>query len=53
MDEWRLGRHDARHEVLDGLAEDDAFEVTLFQTNGVVAEEVESGEDLHSSVLAC
>jgi hypothetical protein len=53
MDQWWHGRHDPRHERVDRLAEYDAFEVTLFEANGVVAEEVEGGDHLHSSVLAC
>ena len=53
VDEGRLGRHDARHELFDGLAKDDAFEVALFEANGVVTKEVECGDHLHSSVLAC
>ena len=53
MDEWRGGRHDSCHERLKRLAEEHAFEVPLFETDGVVTEEVESGDHLHSSVLAC
>ena len=53
MDERRGGRHDSRHERLDRLAKEHAFEVALFEADGVVTEEVEGGDHLHSSVLAC
>jgi hypothetical protein len=43
MDQRRRGRHDPRHELFNGLAKDDAFEVTLLEANGVVAKEVEAG----------
>jgi hypothetical protein len=35
------------------LAKEDAIEVPLFEADGVVTEEVEGGDYLHSSVLAC
>jgi len=53
MDERWGGRHDSCHERLNRLAEEHAFEVPLFETDGVVTEEVEGGDHLHSSVLAC
>ena len=52
MDERGVRGDDARHELLDGLAEDDAVVVALLESDGVVAEEVDGGDDLHSSVLA-
>jgi hypothetical protein len=30
MDQWGFGRHDSRHEFLDGLAENDSIEISLF-----------------------
>ena len=47
-----VGRDDARHEFLDRLAEDDAVVVALLEADGVVAEQVDRGDDLHSSVVA-
>jgi hypothetical protein len=53
MDQWRIGRNDALHERFDRLAKEDAIEIPLFEADGVVTEEIEGGDYLHSSVLAC
>jgi hypothetical protein len=53
MNQRRRRRHDAGHERFNRLAEDHSVEIALLETDGVVAEEVESGDHLHSSVLAC
>ena len=52
VNQRRLGGDDARHELLEGLAKDDALVIALFQANGVVAEEVEGGDNLHGSEVA-
>ena len=49
---WRR-RDNATHELLDGLAKEDAVVVALFEAHGVLAEKVNGGDDLHSSVVAC
>ena len=47
------GRHDASHELLDRLTKENAVVVTAFEAYGVVAEKVDGGDHLHSSVVAC
>jgi hypothetical protein len=46
------GRDDTGHELFDGLAKEHPLIVALFEADGVIAEQVEGGDDLHSSVLA-
>ncbi len=53
VDQFRRGGDDAGHELLDGLAEEDAVVVALFEAHGEVAQEVDGGDKLHSSVVAC
>src|ERR1019366_7007777 len=51
VDEVGLGGHDARKELVEGLAKEDAVVVALFEAYGEVAQEVDGGDQLHSSVL--
>ena len=53
VDQRRFGGHDALHERFDGLAKEDAVEISLLEADGVIAKEIERGDYLHSSVLAC
>jgi len=53
VDHRWAGRHQAAHELLEGLVKEDAVEVTLFEPDGVVAEDVEGGDDVHSSEVTC
>ena len=52
VDQRGVRGDDAAHELFDGLAEEDPVVVALFKAYGVIAEQVEGGDDLHSSVLA-
>jgi hypothetical protein len=52
VNERRRRRHESSHVLLEGLAKDDALVVALLKANGVVAEKVECGDDLHISELA-
>jgi hypothetical protein len=52
MDEGRIGRDDSGHEILNGLSKQNAIVVALFQSYGEVAEQVDGGNQLHSSVVA-
>jgi hypothetical protein len=52
VDQWGSGGDQSGEEGVDVLTEEDAVVVTLFQANGVGAEEVEGGDNLHSNVLA-
>ena len=52
VNERRRGRHESRHELLQRLAKENAVVVALFEAHGVVTEDVEGGDELHSSELA-
>ena len=52
VDEVGVRGDDSRDELLEGLAKEDAVVVALFEAYGVVAQEVDGGDQLHSSVLA-
>src|ERR1700722_19625274 len=52
VDEGWTGRHDTRHELLQRLAKENAVVVALFKAHGLVTQDVEGGDELHSSELA-
>ena len=52
MDESGCRCDEATHELLERLTKEYSVVITLFETYGVLAKNVEGRDDLHSSELA-